>query len=57
MLEPKVFDYVIHQFGRPEINIFASRLTKQILIYASWLPDSESSLIDGIIYYLCHPTF
>ena len=47
MLEPKIFDYVICQFGRPEIDMFASRLTKQIPIYASWLPDPESSFIDA----------
>ena len=47
MLEPKIFDYVIHQFGRPEIGMFASRLTKQILIYIYWLPDPESSVIDA----------
>ena len=47
MLEPKIFDYVIRQFGRPEIDMFASRLTKQIPIYASWLPDPESSFIDA----------
>ena len=48
MLEPKIFDYIIHQFGRPEIDVFASRLTKQIPIYASWLPDPDSSLISVI---------
>ena len=47
MLEPKIFDYVIRQFGRPEINMFASRLAKQIPVYASWLPDPESSFIDA----------
>ena len=46
MLEPKIFDYVIRQFGRPEIDLFASRLTKQIPVYASWLPDPESCFID-----------
>ena len=47
MLEPKIFDYVIRQFGRSEINMFASRLAKQIPVYASWLPDPESSFIDA----------
>ena len=47
MLEPVIFDYVICQFGRPEIDMFASRLTKQIPVYASWLPDLESSFIDA----------
>ena len=47
MLKPKIFDYVICQFGRPEIDMFASRLTKQIPIYASSLPDPESSFIDA----------
>ena len=47
MLEPKIFDYVIRQFGRPDIDTFSSRLTKQITVYASWLPDPESSFIDA----------
>ena len=47
VIEPKIFDYVIRQFGRSEIDMFASRLTKQIPIYASWLPDPESSFIDA----------
>ena len=42
MLELKIFDYLIHQFGRLETDMFAYRLTKQIPIYASWLPDPES---------------
>ena len=60
MLEPKIFDYLIHQFGRSEIDMFASRLTKQILTYASWLPDPESSLIDTFTINwnnVCLPTF
>ena len=35
ILEPRIFDYLIDQFGRPEIEIFASSLNKQIRIYAS----------------------
>ena len=44
---PKIFDYVVRQFGRPDIDMFASRLTKQIPIYACWLPDQESSFTDA----------
>ena len=47
MLEPRIFDYLIDQFGRPEIDIFASRWNKQIQIYAFWLPEPESSLINA----------
>ena len=46
MLEPKIFDYVIYQFSKPEIDMFVSRLTRQIPIYSSWVPDPDSSLID-----------
>ena len=49
MLKRKNFDYIIHQFGRSEFDMFASRLTKQIPIYASWLSDPDSSLIDAFI--------
>ena len=32
MIEPRIFHYLIEQFGRPEIDILASRLNKQIRI-------------------------
>ena len=41
-----IFDYLIDQFGGSEIDMCASRLIKQIWIYASLLPGPESSLID-----------
>ena len=47
MLEPKILDYLIHQLGRLEIDMFASTLTKQILIHKPCLPDPESSTIDA----------
>ena len=42
-----IFDYANHQFGRPEIDMFSSRVTNQIPVYASWLPDPKSSFIDA----------
>ena len=47
MLEPSIFDYLTDRFGRPEIDMFASRLNKEIRIYASWFPDPGSSLTDA----------
>ena len=47
MLEPKIFDYSIHQFDRSETDMFASRLTKQIPIYASRLLGRESFFVDA----------
>ena len=47
MLEPSIFIYLIDKFGRPKIDMLASRLNKQIQIYASWHIDSESSITDA----------
>ena len=34
--------------GIPEIDLFASRLNKQLPVYTSWLPDPESTHIDAM---------
>ena len=47
MLEPRIFDYLTDQFGRPENDMFASMLNKQIQLYASCYRDPGSSLIDA----------
>ena len=35
-------------FGKPDIDLFASRLNKQLDQYASWLPDPGSCIIDAM---------
>ena len=46
MLSLEVFQYLVELFQIPDINMFASRLNKQLPKYASWMPDPESYIID-----------
>ena len=47
MLNPQVFREIAQYFGTPEIDIFASRLNKQVRRYISWLPDPEAEAVDA----------
>ena len=63
MLNSKVFGYLTKGFGMPELDLFASRLNKQIPTYVSWLPDPGSVAIDAMTipwsghYVYCFPPF
>ena len=46
MLSLKAFKYLVELFQVPDIDMFASRLNKQLPKYASWMPDPESYIID-----------
>lgn len=46
-LDVKVFSSLCHIFGTPSIDLFASRLNKQIPIYCSWKPDPEATYFDA----------
>ena len=46
MLSPSVFQNIVHLWGTPDIDLFASRLNKQLPIYASWRPEPNSTYID-----------
>ena len=48
MLSPEVFGNIIMKWGKPDIDLFASRLNHQIPIYASWKPDPNSTYIDAM---------
>ena len=47
MLCPDVFRRIQTQFGPLEIDLFASRLTKQLPTYVSWRPDPEALETDA----------
>lgn len=47
MLCPDVFQLLTKKWGIPDIDLFATRLNKQLPIYASWKPDPESKFIDA----------
>ena len=46
-LSPKLFQRVCEVFGQPNIDLFASRLNKQIDIYVSFKPDPFAYAIDA----------
>ena len=48
MLPHTLFQNIIRAYGTPEIDLFASRLNKQLQVYASWKPDPDSTHIDAM---------
>ena len=44
---PEIFSRLVHKFGMPDIDLFASRLNHQLPTYVSWQPDPDSSYIDA----------
>ena len=49
MLPPEIFSGIIEKFGTPDIDLFASRLNKQLPVYVSWKPDPDSAYIDAML--------
>lgn len=46
-LNQEAFTQIIHQFGKPQIDLFASKLNKKCDKYISWGPDPDSLLVDA----------
>ena len=46
-LNPKIFKELCIVFGTPSIDLFASRLNKQLDRFCSWTPDPEAEHIDA----------
>jgi len=47
MLNPQVFQKIQRQMGPLQIDLFASRLTKQLPDFYSWRPDPEAIVTDA----------
>ena len=47
MLNREVFQDLVLLWGRPEIDLFASRLNAQVAKFISWLPDPEAHGVDA----------
>ena len=47
MLDKREFEQLIAHFGRPEIDLFASRLNTQLDRYVSWFPDPYAESVDA----------
>ena len=46
-LRDALFQTLIKVFGKPDIDLFASRLNKKVPVYVSWLPEPEAYAIDA----------
>ena len=45
MLSTHLFQEIVATWGEPTIDLFASRLNKQVACYASWKPDPEPTYV------------
>ena len=46
-LSSTIFDMCIKRWGKPEVDMFASRLNHQFKPYVSWRPDPEACAVDA----------
>jgi hypothetical protein len=46
-LKKEVFNLIINHFGKPDVDLFASRLNNKIDQYISWQPDPNSIWVDA----------
>ena len=49
MLNPVVFQRILTQMGPLEVDLFASRLTRQLPRFYSWRPDPEAEATDAFL--------
>ncbi|KAK3099363.1 hypothetical protein FSP39_003273 [Pinctada imbricata] len=47
MLNKSVFNQLINKWGKPDIDLFASRLNKQVSTFCSYRPDPEATFINA----------
>ena len=47
MLDTKLFIEIVQVFGKPDIDMFASRLNFQVEQYVSWKPDPGAQFVDA----------
>ena len=48
-LNASVFQNIVREFGKPAIDLFASRLNFQLKPYISWKPDPEACHVDAFM--------
>ena len=61
-LSPTIFNKLCKRWGKPEIDLFASRITHQLDLYVSWRPDPGAHQIDAFSfvwhsYFYAFPPF
>ena len=63
MLCKNIFNSITKMWGTPEIDMFASRLNKQISKFVSWKPDPDSQFVNAFsvswtdMYFYAFPPF
>ena len=48
-LKQEVFDYICQLYGKPDVDLFASRINKQVSTYIAWNPDPFAADIDAFM--------
>ena len=48
-LNPKIFIEVTNKFGSPEIDLFATRINRQLQNYVSWPCEPEVTAVDAFL--------
>ena len=62
-LNPMLFSKICDRWGKPDIDLFASRLNNQTQKYCSWKPDPGAVAVDalsidwGSLYFYAFPPF
>ena len=63
MLDPGIFSEICEVFGKPEVDLFASRLNAQLPSYVAWRPDPNAKDVDAFtiswrnVYNYAFPPF
>ena len=62
-LRERVFKQIVSTFGKPDIDLFASRINHQLSNYISWRPDTGAKAVGAFsinwspTYNYCFPSF
>ena len=48
LLSRPIFQRIVSLFGRPDIDLFASRLNAQVETYVSWRPQPMAKFVDAV---------
>ena len=46
-LHPEPFQKIVDKFGKPDINLFASRINTQLKRYVLWHPEPEAMAVNS----------
>ncbi len=46
-LKTNWFNWIVKQFGKPDVDLFASRINKRLDFYVAWRPDPNAMCIDA----------